>query len=78
MIGNQIVIKKHRYIAIDTNEIIALDYNESLNDIKIYLRGGGTLSLEGKKAAKIWKQMTRELPDLIQDLPDEDLPDEKL
>ena len=66
MVGHQIIIKKHRHIAIDTNEIIALDFNESLNDIKIFLRGGSSLSIEGKKAVKIWKQLSNNLPDLFQ------------
>ena len=66
MVGHQIIIKKHRHIAIDTNEIIALDFNESLNDIKIFLRGGSSLSIEGKKAVKIWKQISNSLPDLFQ------------
>ena len=66
MVGHQIIIKKHRHIAIDTNEIIALDFNESLNDIKIFLRGGSSLTIEGKKALKIWKQLSNTLPDLFQ------------
>ena len=66
MVGHQIIIKKHRHIAIDTNEIIALDFNESLNDIKIFLRGGSSLTIEGKKALKIWKLLSNTLPDLFQ------------
>jgi hypothetical protein len=66
MVLHQITVKKHRRVAIDMDEIIALDYNESLNDLKIYLRGGGHLSIEGKKAAKIWRRMSKDLPDLIQ------------
>ena len=78
MVGHQIIIKKHRHIAIDTSEIIALDFNESLNDMKIFLRGGSSLSIEGKKALKIWRLLSNNLPDLLQneteEIPIEDLP----
>ena len=77
MLGHQIIIKKNRHIAIDTNEIIALDFNESLNDIKVFLRGGGSLSIEGKKAVKIWKQLSNDLPNLFQN-EIEDIPIEEL
>ena len=62
-----ISVKKHRLVALDPDEIIALDYNESLHDLKIYLRGGGSLSLEGKRATKIWKHLSENLSALIPD-----------
>ena len=71
MIKNQITIKKHRHLAIDTDEIIALDFNESLNDLKIFLRGGGNLSIEGKKAVKIWNHLSKDLNELIYDEPND-------
>ena len=74
----KVIIKNNRHIAIDTGEIIALDFNESLKDIKIHLRGGSFLEIEGKKAAKIWKQLAKDLPDLIhedgENMDFEDLP----
>jgi hypothetical protein len=69
-------IKNNRQIALDVNEIIALDFNESMKEIKLYLRGGGLLTIEGKKAAKIWKHFSENLPDLLQNETDEtDFPD---
>ena len=58
-------IKNNRHIALDVKEVIALDYNESMKEIKIHLRGGGILAIEGKKAAKIWKQFSQNMPDLL-------------
>jgi hypothetical protein len=61
------VIKHNRHIAIDVSEIIGLDFNESMKEIKIHLRGGGIITVEGKKAAKVWKQLSQDVPDLLQE-----------
>jgi hypothetical protein len=67
----KLVIKNNRHLMLDINEIIALDFNESMREIKIYLKGGGTLVVEGKKAARIWKQLSHNLPDLLEEDPEE-------
>ena len=70
-----ISVKKHHFVAVDTDEIIALDYNESLHDLKIYLRGGGAISLEGKRTPNIWKLLSENFPALTENesgLADED------
>lgn len=60
-------IKNNRFIAVDVSEIIGLDFNESMKEIRIHLRGGGVLQIEGKKAARIWKRFSRDLPELFQE-----------
>lgn len=62
---SHIVTKKHRQLAFDISEVIALDYHESLKDLTIYLRGGGKLSIKSKKAAQIYAQLTENLPSLV-------------
>ncbi|MEK7723595.1 MAG: hypothetical protein AAB336_04550 [Acidobacteriota bacterium] len=61
----KLVIKNNRHLAFDKDEVIALDFNESMREIKIYLRGGNSLTVEGKKAEKLWKQLSQNLPELL-------------
>jgi hypothetical protein len=58
-------IKNNRHVALEISEVIALDFNASMKEIRIHLRGGSVLSVEGKKAAKIWKQFAQNLPELL-------------
>ena len=60
-------IKNNRHLAVNTDEIIALDYNESMKEIRLVLRGGGILIIDGKKAAKIWNKLSSDLPNLLEE-----------
>ncbi len=65
------VIKNNRHIAIETDQIIALDFNESLKEIVIYLTGGSAISVQGKKAAVLWKHFSQDLSELLHGETDE-------
>jgi hypothetical protein len=60
------VVKNNRHIALETSQIIALDFNESLKEIVTHLAGGTTIAVQGKKAAVLWKHFSQDLPELLQ------------